>query len=37
MKPLIREWMDDNLPSLVEGVVTKEISRAATAGRARRR
>ncbi len=28
MKPLIREWMDQNLPSLIEGAVQREISRA---------
>jgi cell pole-organizing protein PopZ len=28
LTPLIREWMDKNLPSLVEAAVTKEISRA---------
>jgi hypothetical protein len=36
MKPLIRDWMDENLPSLIEAAVTKEISRAANArGRSR--
>jgi len=34
LTPLIREWMDKNLPSLVEAAVTKEISRAV---RSRRR
>jgi hypothetical protein len=28
LAPLIREWMDENLPPLVEAAVTKEISRA---------
>jgi cell pole-organizing protein PopZ len=28
MKPLIRDWMDQNLPSLIEGAVQREISRA---------
>lgn len=28
LAPLIREWMDQNLPPLVEAAVTKEISRA---------
>ncbi len=38
MKPMIRKWMDDNLPALVESVVTKEIRAAATvAPRPRRR
>lgn len=27
MRPLIREWLDDNLPKLVERSVTKEIER----------
>ena len=36
LKPLIRDWMDDNLPSLIETAVTKEISHAAAA-RPRRR
>jgi cell pole-organizing protein PopZ len=34
LSPLIREWMDENLPPLVEAAVTKEISRAV---RSRRR
>jgi hypothetical protein len=34
LAPLIREWMDENLPPLIEAAVTKEISRAV---RARRR
>ena len=34
LTPLIREWMDKNLPPLVEAAVTKEISRAV---RSRRR
>ena len=34
LAPLIREWMDENLPPLVEAAVTKEISRAV---RSRRR
>ena len=36
LKPLIRDWMDDNLPQLIEAVVIKEIGRAA-AERPRRR
>ena len=28
LKPIIREWMDDNLPPLIEAAVQKEISRA---------
>ena len=36
LKPLIRDWMDDNLPALIEATVTKEI-RASTAARAPRR
>jgi uncharacterized protein len=28
MKPLIRDWMDQNLPTLIEGAVQREISRA---------
>jgi cell pole-organizing protein PopZ len=27
MRPMIREWLDDNLPSLVERVVGREIER----------
>ncbi len=34
LSPLIREWMDENLPPLVEAAVTKDISRAV---RSRRR
>jgi cell pole-organizing protein PopZ len=34
LSPLIREWMDENLPPLVKAAVTKEISRAV---RSRRR
>jgi cell pole-organizing protein PopZ len=37
MKPLIRDWMDDNLPSLIEAAVTKEIARSAAAIRPRKR
>jgi cell pole-organizing protein PopZ len=29
LKPLIREWMDENLPSLIEAAVSREIARAA--------
>jgi uncharacterized protein len=36
LKPMIRDWMDANLPRLIEAAVTKEISRAA-AERPRRR
>jgi uncharacterized protein len=36
LKPLIRDWMDSNLPRLIEAAVTKEIGRAA-AERPRRR
>jgi cell pole-organizing protein PopZ len=36
LKPVIRDWMDANLPNLIEAAVTKEISRAA-AERSRRR
>ena len=36
LKPLIRAWMDEHLPTLIETAVTKEISRAA-AERPRRR
>jgi cell pole-organizing protein PopZ len=31
MKPLIRAWMDENLPSLIEAAVSKEIGRASAA------
>ena len=27
MRPMIREWLDDNLPSLVERMVGREIER----------
>jgi cell pole-organizing protein PopZ len=37
LKPVIRGWMDDNLPNLIETAVTKEISRAASASRPRGR
>ena len=37
LKPLIRHWMDENLPSLIETAVTKEISRASAAARPSRR
>jgi cell pole-organizing protein PopZ len=36
LKPLIRAWMDEHLPHLIETAVTKEIARAA-AERPRRR
>jgi uncharacterized protein len=36
LKPVIRDWMDANLPNLIEAAVTREISRAA-AERPRRR
>jgi cell pole-organizing protein PopZ len=36
LKPMIREWMDDNLPALIEATVAKEI-RAAAPPRSRRR
>jgi cell pole-organizing protein PopZ len=36
LKPLIRAWMDEHLPLLIETAVTKEIARAA-AERPRRR
>jgi cell pole-organizing protein PopZ len=37
LKPIIREWMDENLPSLIEAAVTRELARAAAANRPRRR
>ncbi|HXJ02694.1 MAG TPA: DUF2497 domain-containing protein [Micropepsaceae bacterium] len=37
LKPLIRDWMDENLPSLIEAAVTKEIRAQAAAARAPRR
>jgi cell pole-organizing protein PopZ len=33
MRPLILEWMDENLPALIEGSVQKEIARAVKARR----
>jgi len=27
LRPMLKEWLDDNLPSLVERVVTEEIER----------
>ena len=27
MRPMLKEWLDENLPSLVERVVEKEIAR----------
>ena len=29
MRPMIREWLDENLPSLVERLVSREIERLA--------
>jgi cell pole-organizing protein PopZ len=29
LKPIIREWMDHNLPDLIENTVKREISRRA--------
>ena len=37
LKPLIREWMDENLPPLIEAAVAKEVARAASEARPRRR
>ncbi len=37
MKPLIREWMDENLPGLIEAAVAKEIAQAAAGNRSRRK
>jgi hypothetical protein len=37
LKPMIREWMDENLPSLIEAAVSRELARAAAANRPRRR
>jgi cell pole-organizing protein PopZ len=31
MKPLIREWMDDNFPSMLEAAVRTEVARAVKA------
>ncbi|MEZ5800508.1 MAG: DUF2497 domain-containing protein, partial [Nitratireductor sp.] len=31
LRPMLREWLDDNLPSLVERIVREEISRIAAA------
>jgi cell pole-organizing protein PopZ len=31
MKPLIREWMDENFPSLLENAVRTEVARAVKA------
>ena len=33
LKPLLKQWLDDNLPSLVERVVRDEIERVARGGR----
>ena len=33
LKPLIRQWMDENLPSVIEGAVQKEVARAVKARR----
>lgn len=34
MRPLLKEWLDDNLPTLVERLVREEIERVARGGRA---
>jgi cell pole-organizing protein PopZ len=31
MKPLIREWMDEHFPSILEGAVREEVARAVKA------
>jgi uncharacterized protein len=33
MRPMIKTWLDDNLPSLVERLVRAEIERVARGGR----
>ncbi len=33
MKPMLRSWLDDNLPSLVERLVRSEIERVSRSGR----
>ena len=33
LRPLLRTWLDDNLPAIVEGLVRAEIERVARRGR----
>ena len=33
MQPLLKQWLDDNLPTLVEKLVRAEIERVARGGR----
>ena len=33
LRPLLKDWLDENLPSMVEGIIRDEIDRMAHGGR----